>query len=139
MDDTNTTQTNAELVSRVSRLNEIGAHYFAGWLVSAGFHRPEIMTAVESVLHDIENDPALRHCTLPEVATAAPIFAAERIPSPAVESPVIVAKEAPLPVAPVAPQSPLAVFPRPESKPAKRLPLSARLLAAIFPRARMAA
>jgi hypothetical protein len=111
MTDTETNKRGGDLAARASRLNEIGEHYFVGWLVSAGFQRPEIMREIERVLHDIDNDPALRHCTPQEDSTAA-------VP---------------------APRNPLAVVPHPEPKPARRLPFAARLLAAIFHRPRMAA
>jgi hypothetical protein len=113
MNDTDTNERGGDLAARASRLNEIGEHYFVGWLVSAGFQRAEIMTAIERVLREIDNDPALRHCTLQEDSTAAVIAGHER--------------------------NPLAVVPHPESKPTRRLPFAARLLAAIFQRPRMAA
>ena len=139
MDDNTTKQAGEDLAARASTLNEIGEHYFVGWLVSAGFQRPGIMTEIERVLHDIGNDPALRHCTLPEVAEA-PVFAvrARSLPT-APESAVVASGASPLPAAVAAPQNPLAVVPRPEPKPARRLPFAARLLAAIFHKPRMAA
>ena len=124
MNNTEPNERGGDLAARASRLNEIGEHYFVGWLVSAGFQKPEIMTEIERVLHDIDNDPALRHCASQEDSTAAPIAAQERSLLPAAESP--------LPAA-------VAIVPRAEPKPARRLPFAARLLAAIFQRPRMAA
>jgi hypothetical protein len=130
---------NRGLSERASGLNEIGAHYFAGWLISAGFQQPELMTEIETVLQEMESDPGLRHCSVQEAPAVQATFATETIPSPEPQSSVASSVESPDSVAAPAPPNPLRSFPPPEAASARRLPLAARIFASIFPRRRLAA
>lgn len=128
-----------ELSERASGLNEIGAHYFAGWLISAGFQRPEVMTEIEAVLHDIENDGELRFCAVQEATAAHPATVTEILPPPETQTPAIACEESPRLAVVAAPPNPLRSPAHPESKPARRLPFPARLFSAFFPKRRLAA
>jgi hypothetical protein len=64
------------LSQRAAKLSERGAHYFVGWLIGAGMHKPAMMAEFEKVLTRLENDPELRHCwrdCTSEAAAAAPV------------------------------------------------------------------
>ena len=50
------------LSQRAAKLSERGAHYFVGWLIGAGMHKPAMMAEFEKVLTRLENDPELSHC-----------------------------------------------------------------------------
>ena len=128
-----------ELSGRASGLNEIGAHYFAGWLISAGFQRPELMMEIEAVLHDMENDRELHFCAVQEATAAHPAAATEILPSPETQTPAIACEESARLAVVAAPPHPLRSPAHPESKPVRRLPFPARLFAAFFPKRRLAA
>lgn len=57
----------SDLAERARRLNSNGAHYFVGWLLSAGFQKPEIMAAIEHTLRELETNPSLQHCWTPDI------------------------------------------------------------------------
>ncbi len=126
----------AEFNARAYGLNEIGAHYFAGWLISAGFQRPEVMEQIENVLLDMETDPALQHCWGQETpAVLREIETTECLPSSEAQVPVAVLADTPqlsmLP-APATPE-------RNEAAPARRPRILARILGTLFPKPRLAA
>ncbi len=50
------------LSQRAAKLSERGAHYFVGWLIGAGMHKPAMMAEFEKVLARLEKDPELSHC-----------------------------------------------------------------------------
>lgn len=131
----------ADLNKRTSGLNEIGAHYFVGWLISAGFQRPEVMAELEWVLEDMETDPNLRHCWMKEEAKAGPLNAAtECVAAPEPETVPVTRESAPLPAEVLAaPPNPLGKIARCEAKPARRSLFPPRLLEALFGKPRIAA
>ncbi len=51
-----------QLSQRAAKLSERGAHYFVGWLIGAGMHKPAMMAEFEKVMTRLENDPELSHC-----------------------------------------------------------------------------
>jgi len=128
-----------DLCERVSGLNELGAHYFAGWLISAGFQQPDVMTEVEAVLHEMEADPDLRHWSVPEAPADGTTVATEIIPQPELQTSLESSGETPNSTAVPAPPNPLHGLPTPKTAPARRLPLAARLIATLFPKRRLAA
>ena len=72
------------LSQRAAKLSERGAHYFVGWLIGAGMHKPAMMAEFEKVLTRLENDPELRHCWRDcsnEAVAAAPVEAAVDVAS----------------------------------------------------------
>lgn len=130
----------AELHERASDLNEIGAHYFIGWLISAGFQRPEVMAEIEWVLEDMETGPELRHCWMKEDAMAVLTDAsAECIPEPGPEAQPVPCENAPRLADLTAPANPLNSPAQPDAKPVRRSRFPARILEALFGRARVAA
>lgn len=139
MDNQDKNATDGGLVALAAKLNEIGTHYFVGWLVSAGFQKPGIMEEIDRALQDMENDPALAHCTLQENPAAAMTTECERTLPPAAASPAVAAAECAVPADLTAPPNPLVAFPRPAGEPARGPRFVARLLAAFFHRPRMAA
>lgn len=81
------------LSQRAAKLSERGAHYFVGWLISAGTHKPAMMAEFEKVLARLEKDPDLSHCwrgfsnaeTPAAAASACAVSEAESIPAVAKE------------------------------------------------------
>jgi hypothetical protein len=69
---------------RASTLNSNGAHYFLGWLISAGTYNPEIMSELMRVLHAFESDHDLRHWfkEAPDAGTVAIRATEESAPPP---------------------------------------------------------
>jgi len=132
-----------ELIERASGLNEIGAHYFTGWLISAGFQRPEVMMELERLLHDMENNPDLRHCWMKQDATAGPVITGNDsiLPSPPEPEAQVIPREiSPRLVADLpAPPNPLGSPAPIEHKRARRPLLPKRLLQALFGKPRLAA
>ena len=131
----------AGLQERASGLNEIGAHYFVGWLISAGFQRPEVMAELECVLEDMETDPNLQHCWMKEDAVAVlPDAASECVPQAQPEAQPVPCADAPRLVADLsAPPNPLSSPVQFDSKPARRSRFPVRILEVLFGRPRVAA
>ena len=141
----NDSQTNTDttwitnLGARAAGLNELGEHYFAGWLISAGFQKPDVMAEIEALLKVMETDPALQYRPNAQDPMSVLQAAGESIPSPVPQIPAVPCVDAPAPPAFSEQPCPLGDLVRFEQKPAKRLPFPARLLAAIFPKRRLAA
>lgn len=126
----------AEFNARAYELNEIGAHYFTGWLISAGFQKPDVMEQIENVLLDMETDPALRHCWEQETPAALPTAEAAEI---------LASAESQAPLASIADAPPISVMPAPATPAcdaaaaARRPRILARLFGSLFPKPRIAA
>lgn len=106
---TNTTTTTTtgdankrDFIARASKLNENGAHYLVGWLISAGTQRPDVMTELDRVLQEFETEPALQDCFAAETKgrkTLRPIE--ESAPRLEEEKQVVSCETAPRPLAAV--------------------------------------
>lgn len=135
----------AGLDERASGLNEIGAHYFVGWLISAGFQRPEVMAEIEWVLEDMETSPDLLHCWMKEDAVAVLAEASTgSIPQPEPEAQSVPCVNAPclvadLPAPLPAPPNPLSSPVQFEPMPVRRSRFPGRILEILFGRSRVAA
>lgn len=135
----------AGLDERASALNEIGAHYFVGWLISAGFQRPEVMAEIEWVLEDMETSPDLLHCWMKEDAVAVLAEASTgSIPQPEPEAQSVTCVSAPclvadLPAPLPAPPNPLSSPVQFEPMPVRRSRFPGRILEVLFGRSRVAA
>ena len=124
----------AGLEERASGLNEIGAHYFVGWLISAGFQRPEVMAEIEWVLEDMETSPELHHCWMKEDAMAVLADAAsEGATPPKPETQAVACENEPRLLAAIhAPPNPLGSPVQFAFKPARQSYFPTRLWEALF-------
>ncbi len=52
----------SELRERTAGLNVNGMHYLIGWVVSAGFQKPDVFAELEFVLDELQTAPDLQHC-----------------------------------------------------------------------------
>lgn len=115
-----------DLSERAANLTETGAHYFIGWLISAGMHKPEIKAALDHVLAEFETDPGLRYCWKGTESTSVETVAAVESETSDVSSE----------------QVPVLCEKNPDPAPTERErhpPLAARFMAAIFGKPRVAA
>jgi hypothetical protein len=112
-----------------------------GWLISAGFQRPEVMAEIEWVLEDMETSPDLRHCWMKEDAVAILSDAdSECVTPPEPEAQPVPCENAPCLLADLpAPPNPLGSPVQFEAKPVRRSRFPARILEALFGRPRVAA
>jgi hypothetical protein len=76
----------SDLIERASKLNENGAHYFVGWLISAGMQRPEVMTELERVLREFETAPNPQDCFAAEAKPTKKVRPAAKTVAPADET-----------------------------------------------------
>lgn len=106
---TNTTTTTTtcdanqrDFIARASKLNENGAHYLVGWLISAGTQRPDVTAELDRVLREFETEPALQDCFAAEAKGRTTLRAIEKsAPRSEDEKPVGNSEAAPRPLAAV--------------------------------------
>jgi hypothetical protein len=145
---TNTTTTTTtddadkrDFIARASKLNENGAHYLVGWLISAGTQRPDVMTELERVLHEFETEPALQDCFAAEAkGSKTPREIEKSAPRPEKEKPAVNCETEPRPLAAVPTPTDFGkTNPTVTAKPERRSMFPKKLMQALFGKPSIAA